>query len=232
MLAACLLVSQGAVFGDSLGVLARAVLGIGGAIIWFYVWIISMYVADCMLRDQEPPAIEYFFKKIDLMVFFENAWLWLRASLTAIPFFILFIIPGFIYLVNRCLSPYVLNLRGTTVADALRESKRLMTAEAWYSTQGPQMRIAGILIAFFILSLGLLFLEFLLLGGLTMSSSLLGVKDIVSIIQSAPANAFLSATHTYFRVWLTIYQAVVMVSFYRDLELRYPAQGSENASPR
>ena len=59
-------------------------------------------------------------------------------------FFVSFIfaLPALLYFINRSLGVYALIFEKRTINEALLESKRLMTAEKWYSLTGPVARLS------------------------------------------------------------------------------------------
>ncbi len=122
---------------------------------------------------------------------------------------LLFVIPGLVYAMNRCLVVYVLLIERTTVFGALRKSKFLMTRTKWYSLSGPMMRIFGLSAVLWTMIIALAVIEGLsatltLLDGIYFSSGLV-VLFFSSLIGGA----------------LQIFTQAAYVGFYYDLRTRY-----------
>lgn len=226
------LVVEGVLVSEYLGIIERVLLAALTAVIWFLLWLIAMYLCDIEIRSETPPTLRFFLRKIDLMIFVENLWLTIRTALTGALLCFPLIIPGIVYLVNRALSPFVLNLQGTTVSEALRESKRLMTAERWYALHGPQIRITGIFISFFLLAFAISFSGLLVVGGLTLLGLFSTEIAVTELISGAVAKSIVLLFGIVLQSWLCVYEAAVLTAFFRDLQIRYPRQGRENASPK
>ncbi len=91
--------------------------------------------------------------KISGSIILRCLWLFIVTGFIAFLGFLLFIIPGVIYSINRCLAPYILIVEDTSVDEAIKKSKYLMTRGKWYSLSGPYMRVTAIFIVVFVISL-------------------------------------------------------------------------------
>lgn len=198
-------------------------------VVSIYSEVLAIFVANDYCQGTPLAPLGVYLRRVDLNLIFENVWLSIRVAITFVLLALLLIIPGLVYLVNRMLSLYVLNREQVTVSDALRESKRLMTAEPWYRIQGPQLRLSGMLTAIFVLGLGVSFLGVFIDGAAIFAWRMLGVGSLVEIANNTSYQIVTGTISTALKLWLRYYTTVAVFLFYVDLKSRYPR---ENASPR
>jgi hypothetical protein len=123
--------------------------------------------------------------------------------------FILLIIPGIIFALNRILAFYVLVNESTTTGDAMKRSKKLMSAEPWYTSSGPKMRVSAIMILGFILAI------FPQIG---LQVLVLGIAGLSPVL-----NAGLFFCGTVLAAIVKIFNMLCYTGFYFDLRARYEA---------
>ena len=123
--------------------------------------------------------------------------------------FLLLIIPGLVYMLNRILAPYVLVVENCSMEYALKKSKYLMTRGKWYSFSGPYMRISGLLFIVMIIS--------------WFSGLAAGFSQQLYAQQSLAW--YVSAAMTFFSFLLvqffSVFNYLCLVGFYYDLRARY-----------
>ena len=124
---------------------------------------------------------------------------------------VLGIIPGLIYMSNRLLAGYVLVLENSTLGEAMRKSKFLMTRGRWYSPRSPYMRLSALMLLTMVFAIGI--------GALT------GGLNAVNVSAKGGLYVEISYLLTFTALLLTelvsIFGYLCFVGFYYDLRARY-----------
>ena len=133
--------------------------------------------------------------------------LWIRVSIIGGLGLLLFVIPGAIYILNRCLAFFPLFLEGLSVKDSLLKSKTLMLhGPSTLFMSETQWRATGLFMVAMILS----FLPMIIFGAAYTGSSTLGKAFTLGI--------YFLFTLAYFAA--SIYSNVAILGLYFDLRSR------------
>jgi hypothetical protein len=164
---------------------------------------------------------EHWFGNTDAGVFDVASGISFRLAFRAIGLFIwvgfftflwsmLLIIPGLIYMFNRALSFYILVIDDTGVLESVDKSKFLMTRERWWKRRSPALRLSGIFLVHFLVSL---VFNFLSQGAGHLFAQ---PGDLTSTV--ALSVQFFSTFASYFA---GLFAGISMIGFYYDLCTRY-----------
>ena len=185
---------------------------IASFVIYIYLFFVSVYMASALWCGSDA-SLHRARSRIHWRRIFRFFGLSLWMSFIAMLGFLLLIIPGVVYLMNRCLAVYVLLLEQPAVFQSLRKSKLLMTRAPWYALSGPLMRVFGLsivlwtMLAFSMILQGI-FQLVAYAGGVYFAAGV-GVQLVTGVIAGA----------------IQIFSQIAYVGFYYDLRARY--EGSD-----